>query len=72
MLCTKLKDKYLLVGMTGFDTAVKDVDIAQTGVVSKNFSSPQMILDKRWVSEKTDVWSLGVFIHYMITGKLPF
>src|SRR5258706_5168721 len=48
--------------------------ITTTGVAlgTPAYMSPEQIKGARHVDVRTDVWSLGVLIHEMVSGKLPF
>ena len=39
---------------------------------SLHYASPEMIMGETYNGEASDVWSLGVILYVMVTGKLPF
>ena len=44
----------------------------RTSCGSPCYAAPEMILNKSYDPAKSDVWSLGVVLYYMVTGTLPF
>jgi serine/threonine protein kinase len=73
----------ILVGSAG---AVKVIDFGiakahnrmqgetRTGVVKGkiHYMAPEQVQKARWVDRRTDVWALGVCLHELVTGKLPY
>lgn len=45
--------------------------LAKTACGSPVYVSPEMILHEQY-SEKTDIWSIGVLLFFMLTGHYPF
>lgn len=39
---------------------------------SLHYASPEMIMGETYSGEESDVWSLGVLLYVMVTGRLPF
>ena len=39
---------------------------------SECYFSPEMILQGRYSGEKAAVWALGIILHWMVYGRLPF
>jgi len=37
-----------------------------------NYSSPELIYENQFFSEKVDVWSFGCCLYYMINKRDPF
>jgi 5'-AMP-activated protein kinase catalytic alpha subunit len=44
----------------------------KTSCGSPCYAAPEMMSEKRYDSEKTEVWALGVTLYAMLTGRLPF
>ena len=39
---------------------------------SPHYASPEVIMGQPYSGERVDVWSLGVLLYVMVTGRLPF
>ena len=47
-------------------------DFLLTSCGSPHYASPEVVMGHKYDGSKSDVWSCGVILYAMITGKLPF
>lgn len=69
-----LIDKDLQIKLTdfGLSTYRRNTNRKLYGVVGTiRFSCPEL-LERKGYDEKADIWSLGIVIYYLLTGKYPF
>ena len=56
----------------GFSTVVEDdLPHMRTACGTPAYAAPEMITRDAYTN-KTDVWSLGIFLYHLLTGNLPF
>ncbi|WP_437726691.1 serine/threonine-protein kinase [Sorangium sp. So ce861] len=50
------------------------IDLTKSGALigSPFYMSPEQMVRARRVDTRSDIWSMGVVLHHLVTGKLPF
>lgn len=56
----------------GFANLFDPSDTLHTFCGSPYYASPEMALGKKYIGPEVDIWSLGVILFALLTGKLPF
>jgi BR serine/threonine kinase len=68
-----LLDEHECVKITDFGFARwMQSDLAETSCGSPHYAAPEVILGRPYDGRKADVWSLGVILYTLLTGRLPF
>ncbi|KAK6324031.1 hypothetical protein J4Q44_G00063700 [Coregonus suidteri] len=70
-----LLDKQGFVKLTDFGFANHYTDrsvLMNTFCGSVAYTAPEILLSRKYNGEQADLWSLGVILYAMITGKLPY
>ncbi|KAL6042729.1 Serine/threonine-protein kinase brsk1 [Balamuthia mandrillaris] len=65
-------DNNIRIADWGMASLMKEGSLLQTSCGSPHYASPEVIMGKKYDGRAADVWSLGVILYALSTGKLPF
>lgn len=56
----------------GLSNIMKDGKFLKTQCGSLSYASPELLSSKNYEGTCVDIWSLGVTLYVMLTGRFPF
>jgi serine/threonine protein kinase len=56
----------------GFASLMRDDDLLETSCGSPHYAAPEVVQGLKYDGTASDVWSCGVILFALLTGKLPF
>jgi BR serine/threonine kinase len=65
------KNNVIKIADFGFAKFLKN-DVAATSCGSIHFAAPEVVKGIKYDGKKADMWSCGVILYVLLTGKLPF
>jgi len=66
------RDGRLLIADFGLSGVIKDGELLNESCGSYNYAAPEIILSRPYAGPEVDIWSAGVVLYVMLTGKVPF
>ena len=68
-----LDSKYnVKVADFGLSNMITDGDFLKTSCGSPNYAAPEVISGRLYAGPEIDIWSCGVILYALLTGRLPF
>ncbi|KAA1133818.1 hypothetical protein PGTUg99_022345 [Puccinia graminis f. sp. tritici] len=56
----------------GFGREFEPRKLLDTFCGTTGYAAPEMLAGKKYLGEEVDIWSLGIILHALLTGSLPF
>lgn len=65
-------NKNVKIADWGMASLMRNGALLETSCGSPHYASPEVIMGKKYDGRCADIWSLGVILYALLTGKLPF
>eukprot|EP01116_Phalansterium_solitarium_P023692 TRINITY_DN8435_c0_g1_i2.p1 TRINITY_DN8435_c0_g1~~TRINITY_DN8435_c0_g1_i2.p1 ORF type:complete len:667 (-),score=226.68 TRINITY_DN8435_c0_g1_i2:240-2240(-) len=65
-------ERRIKIGDFGMASLIKSGSLLHTSCGSPHYASPEVVMGHRYDGMAADVWSCGVILFALLTGKLPF
>eukprot|EP00163_Fabomonas_tropica_P010413 TRINITY_DN2053_c0_g1_i3.p1 TRINITY_DN2053_c0_g1~~TRINITY_DN2053_c0_g1_i3.p1 ORF type:complete len:664 (-),score=124.87 TRINITY_DN2053_c0_g1_i3:442-2433(-) len=65
-------NKNIKIADFGFASLMRDDQLLETSCGSPHYASPEIVMGTKYNGTAADVWSCGVVLFALLTGKLPF
>lgn len=65
-------DNQIKIADFGFASLMRDDDLLETSCGSPHYAAPEVVQGLKYDGTASDVWSCGVILYALLTGKLPF
>jgi len=64
--------KHVKIADWGMASLMKKGSLLETSCGSPHYASPEVVMGKKYDGRSADIWSMGVVLYALLTGRLPF
>eukprot|EP01114_Cavostelium_apophysatum_P019936 TRINITY_DN6557_c0_g1_i1.p1 TRINITY_DN6557_c0_g1~~TRINITY_DN6557_c0_g1_i1.p1 ORF type:complete len:611 (-),score=181.84 TRINITY_DN6557_c0_g1_i1:474-2306(-) len=65
-------DRHIKIADFGMASLMRKGSLLQTSCGSPHYASPEVVMGSKYNGQAADIWSCGVILFALLTGKLPF